>query len=138
MVTPAVVTPTGRPLQTGAMSIHARSFRRHLAPSGADGDPLVRLSHGLAAGQRNDLCHRLSIDGSFARTACLVAQQPVHAVLSKTLLPAPDHRSADTKLLGDLLHRTILGRGKHDVGSLNMLVRAVTIRDDRQQAVAVS
>jgi hypothetical protein len=28
-------------------------------------------------------------------------------LLGKPLLPAPDHRSADAKLLGDLLHRTI-------------------------------
>jgi hypothetical protein len=66
------------------------------------------------------------------RTACLVAQQPVHALLGKPLLPAPDHRSADAKLLGDLLHRTIVSGGEHDVGSLNMLVRAVPIRGNRQ------
>src|SRR3954453_18266058 len=65
-----------------------------------------------------------------ARAAGLVAQQPVHPLLGKALLPAPDHRSADAKLMGDLLHRTSVGGGKHDVGSLTMIVRAVTIRDD--------
>jgi hypothetical protein len=57
--------------------------------------------------------------------------------LGKTLLPPPDHRTADSELNGDLLHRPTVRRCEDHLRPLHVLTLAVPVRDDRHQPLAV-
>jgi hypothetical protein len=61
----------------------------------------------------------------------------VHPLLGKTLLPSPDHRTADAELGRDLLHRAHVLPMRGHLRSLDVLVLTVRVRDDRRQPLAV-
>ena len=71
------------------------------------------------------------------RRSGLVAQQAVDAFGHEALLPAPDRGLADTRRAHDLSRAQSIGSGQDDPGSPDMLLRAVAVIDDRQQALAI-
>jgi hypothetical protein len=76
--------------------------------------------------------------GRAAWRAGLVAQQARDALLGKALLPAPHGRAAHTRSLGDLQHRQVVGGVQDDASALDVLLRAVAVRDDGEEALAIS
>jgi hypothetical protein len=66
-----------------------------------------------------------------ARGACLVAQQPIDALLDVAFLPAPNARLRLAGQAHDLVGAMAIGSGKHDPRPPNRLVRTVAIIDDR-------
>jgi hypothetical protein len=91
----------------------------------------------LRAGQFENSGDELRVERSAARLAGLVAQQAVDAFLGITLLPAPDHRTADAGAPGDLQNREPLGGKQHDLCALDMFERTRAIGSDRVQSLAV-
>jgi hypothetical protein len=91
-------------------------YLRH-SPSG----PMRGLPWRLSTGQ----CQSLGNDGCGERRcagrACLVAQQPFHALCRKAGLPTPNCWSTDTGPPRHLLHGQPLGRGQNDPGALDVL-----------------
>ena len=96
-----------------------------------------RLAGRIAAGQRHHARHRLGGNRRLAGLARLVAQQPFRAFLSKPLLSAPDHRTADAEGAGRVLHCPPFSRCEHHLCPLHVLAGAVPIRDDRRKALAI-
>ena len=115
----------------------------HSAQADADGfghgaaGPMRGVTWPLEAGQVHDLGDDLGRKRSAARLARLVAQQAFDAVLGVSRLPAPDRGSADARTPRHFLHRQAFGRKKDNVRPLHMFERAIAIRDDGQQTLAI-
>ena len=99
--------------------------------------PVGRLARRLAAGQSHHTLHHGVRRGRLARLSGPVAQQPVDAGLGEALLPAPDRRAADLSAAGNLRHVQPLGRGEDDPCPRHMLLRPVTVGQDRRQTLAI-
>ena len=99
--------------------------------------PVRRLVRRIGAGQRDHARHGLGRNRRLAGLAGLVAQPAVHAFFGEALLPAPDHRAADAELPRDLLHRSAVNRGDHDLRPLYVFPPAVAVRRDRLQPLPV-
>jgi hypothetical protein len=72
-----------------------------------------------------------------ARLARLVTQQAFDALLSVSHLPAPDRRSTGARAPRHFLNRQMIGRTKHNLRPPHMFERAIAIRDDGQQMLAI-
>ena len=99
--------------------------------------PVRRLMRRIGTGQRHHARDRLCSDRRLAGLARLVAQQAVDACFGETLLPAPDHRTADAELRGHALYRIARYRRQYDARTLSMLLRPIAIRRDRFQAGSI-
>ena len=131
----------------GANGVRLQPVRLPQALNGAQADadgfghraagPMRRLARRLGAGQVQDLGDNLGRKRSAARLARLVAQQAFDALLSVSRLPAPDRRSTDARAPRHFLHRQAVGRTKHNVRAPHMFERAIAIRDDGQQTLAI-
>jgi hypothetical protein len=95
--------------------------------------PMGRRARWLGAGHRHYLRHLLSGDRRYAGLARLVSQQPVDALFSEPLLPAPHHRAADANQRCHTLHGDALSRRENHPCSLHMLLLLVAIGHDRIQ-----
>lgn len=103
---------------------------------GASG-PVRGVARRFRAGQRQHLCHGLGRQRRPAGFACLVTQQPIHALLGIALLPAPHRRPADAAAPGNLKDWQSFGGMKDDPRPLHMLLRTVAIRDQFRKACAI-
>ena len=99
--------------------------------------PVGHLARRRTCGEVDHLRdHRLG-ERRLAGRARLVAQQAVHPGLHEAFLPAPDHRFALACLPHDL-GRAEAVRRQHDNSSTpNMLLRAISISDDRRKSPVV-
>ena len=115
----------------------------HRAQADADGfghgaaGPMRGVAGWLGEGQVQYLGDDLGRKRSAARLARPVAQQAFDALLSVSRLPAPDRRSADARAPRHFLHRQAVGRTKDNVRAPHMFERAIAIRDDGQQTLAI-
>ncbi len=99
--------------------------------------PMRHFTGRLAARQGQDPGHRFWREGSSARLARLVTQQPADPFLGEALLPAPYVRTADAAPARHLQNGQFSRRQKNDIRSLDVFERGVTVDDDRGQALAV-
>jgi len=67
----------------------------------------------------------------------LIAQQAIHARLHEPLLPAPDSGLGHARLTHDLGRAVTIGGQQHDLGTPDLLLRAVAIGNDGEQPFAV-
>ena len=73
-----------------------------------------------------------------ARRAGFVAQQAIHSGLHEPLLPAPDRGLGHARLAHHLGRAVAIGRQQHDPGTPDMLLWAVAVVDDGEQALTVA
>lgn len=95
--------------------------------------PVGDLSGRFGAGQGQHLGDGVGGVRRLAGRAGLVAQQTLDAFLGVALLPAPDGRSADAGLLGDVEDGEAFGREQNDAGALGVLEGPPPIGDDGGQ-----
>ena len=72
-----------------------------------------------------------------AGLARLVAQETIDPFLAVSLLPAPNGRTANAGLIGNLQNRQALGRKENDQRPLHMFERPTTIAGDGEQTLAI-
>jgi hypothetical protein len=100
--------------------------------------PVSSLAGRLAQGQGyNPFSHLVSQLGDSRRPG-LVVQQTRHALFHEPRLPAPDGGLAYTGCAHDRRRAQPVGRGQHDPGTPNMLLRTVAVIDHRLQAFSIS
>ena len=101
---------------------------------GHGGGRLVRgLSRRINLGRGDDARRNIGFERRNARRPGLVAQQASDTVRHEAFLPAPDNSLADTGLPHDLGRAATVRCQQHDLSSLAMLLRAVSVRHDRIQ-----
>ena len=81
--------------------------------------------------------HRGCGQQRLAGFAGLVPRQPLNAFSQEPRLPAPDPRLGLAGSPHDLARATAISRRKDDLGAPNMLLRGVSIADDRLKATAI-
>jgi hypothetical protein len=64
-------------------------------------------------------------------------QQALDALSHEAFLPAPDGLFADAGRAHGLHRAQAFGRGRHDLGAPDIHLRAVTVAEDRPQALAI-
>ena len=99
--------------------------------------PVGRLAGWRLHRERHDALGDLRGERRDARWPCLVAQQPVHALLHEALLPAPDGSFGDTGLSHDLSRAAAFAAQQHDPSPPGVLLRTVAIDCDRSKPLAV-
>ena len=134
-------------LLKGAQAMRLKLVRRpdplHRAQRNAHGlcqhpsGPVGRLAQRLRAGECYDLGRQRVAEWRLAGLAGLVAQQAIDTGFGVASLPAPDRRAADASFASDRSHVETVGREQHDPRSSDMLLRTITIGDDRCQALAI-
>lgn len=83
--------------------------------------------------QRKHFSHHLRRQRCPAGLARLVTEQPIKALLGIALLPAPHRRAASPAAPCNIKDGQAIGRIENDPRPLHMLLRPVTIADDRRQ-----
>jgi hypothetical protein len=106
---------------TNSFGHRGRRPVRHLAGRG-----LQRLG--------NDMGHDRFVQRRDACGARLIAQQPLNAVRHEPLLPTPDAGLGHARLAHDRRGADARGRQKDNPAAPDMLLWAVSIRDDRLKA----
>ena len=96
--------------------------------------PVRRLARRRPERERHHALGDLRRQRRDARRARLVAQQPVHALLHEALLPAPDGGLGHAGLPHDLGRAAAFGGQQHDPGAPDVLLRAVAVDGDSEQA----
>ena len=100
--------------------------------------PMGRLARRFAAGERH---HRAAPSPPAWRGLpgflVLSRKQAVDTGFGEALLPAPHRRPAQPGPPGDLRHLQPLGRGQDDPCPRHMLLRPVTIGQDRRHVPAI-
>ena len=99
--------------------------------------PVGRLAGRLGERQGDDPLAHLGPERRDARRAGLVAQKALDALCREALLPAPDGGLALARPPHDRDRAEPVGRGEHDRGAPDVLLRAVAVRHDGFQPVAV-
>jgi len=92
------------------------------------------LTWRFAAGESDQPLNIIGGDGRFARLAASFTEKPVDACLDEPPLPAPNRRPADTRKPRNFSNVQPIRRMQNDPNSAHMLLRSVTIGDDRFQA----
>jgi hypothetical protein len=77
--------------------------------------------------QRDDALGRLDAQRFDARGTCLVAEQPIEALLDKALLPAPNTGLGLSGSSHDRVRADALGGQQHDFSSPNVLLQRVAV-----------
>ena len=72
-----------------------------------------------------------------ARAAGFVAQQARHALRQEALLPPPDRGLAGAGAAGEFHGAAAIGGQQHDLRPPDVLLRAVAVRDDGGQRLAI-
>lgn len=87
----------------------------------------------LAAGQGDQTLNIIGWDRRLARLAGRITKKAIDTRVGKPPLPAPDHRSTDTRKPRDLRDVQPIGRMQNDPSPGHMLLSLVMIGDDRFQ-----
>ena len=66
-----------------------------------------------------------------ARRPRLIPKEPVDALLRETVLPAPDHGLGHARLTHGRMRPEPIGAQQHDTGTPDVLLRRVSIRNER-------
>ena len=83
--------------------------------------PMGGFARRFGAGQRQHFRHDAGRKRRPAGLARLVAQETIDPFLAVSLLPAPNGRTANAGLIGNLQNRQALGRKENDQRPLHML-----------------
>ena len=100
--------------------------------------PMGGLVRRLGGGERDHFVDHLLAEWLDPRGAGLVAQQAVDAPLSEAFLPAPDAGLGLACPTHDLDGAEAVGREEHDGRPPNLLLRRVTVTDDRLKPAAIA
>ncbi len=99
--------------------------------------PVRHPARWFAAGQRHHARDSLGRIRRFTGLTRCAVQESFDTGFGKALLPAPDHRPADTHGCGHVLHRRLLGGSENNPRPFDVLTRAFAVRYDRFQLNAV-
>ena len=116
--------------------LHRAQRNSHDLGHGAAG-PVCDLTWRLAAGQGDQPLNIRLRHGRLAGLSAAFTKKTIDARFDKPPLPAPNRRPADTGKPGDLGDVQPIRRMHNDPGASHMLLRPVTIGDDRFQANTV-
>ncbi len=125
------------PMRLEAMGIPDALDRAQGDPDGlrqGAAGPVGDLTGRFGAGEGEHLGDGVGGVRRLAGRTGLVAQEALDAFLGVALLPAPDGRPADARLLGDVEDAEAFGREQDDAGALDVLEGPPPIGDDGGQA----
>ena len=101
------------------------------------GGPVRCLARRTGQRQRHNVLGHLGLKRWNARGSRLVAQKAIDAFGGKALLPAPDAGLGLARASHDLGRADIIGAQQNDLGTPDMLLRRITICDQRPQTRAI-